>query len=852
MRYGDTGQLYRIIKSDLQDGDTGVLNISCEHVIATLCDDLMFGAKQYGGGTIRTPAVITWLLNQQTTKNWILAECDFDRRFEYLWEQENILNALYSIPKEFSKAYKWTFDTTTYPWRLSLKAIDETIHPEYYIRAKRNMLSSGTAQDFADICTRIYPLGYGEGVNQMTIKEAKVTNVRMINNVAVNATVDAASETKYGNTYIQSPDEIIALYGIKQKVLVDRRFEDPNSLFSYAQTTLEALQVPSMSRSFDVIDLYPLTSQDIDNAEPGKICKMTGDDTIAYVTKTVRVLDDPGNLQIDLSTKATDVASTIADLADRVRIESVYAQGATQLYQHSKDDNATSEKGSVLNLYFPEEMRQINKVLLKVQLDKFRSYSNTAKSNGGFKQTYTIDDSSKDITSQTNTENKELTVREQTQTYSVEASEKEYSVSESSQTYSVEASEKEYSVREQSQTYSVGAQDKTVTASVSAIKTTNMTADTGQNISTTMSGGGTGQTSVESGGGGISLDPSSISVTVNIAATGSDSWNGTDIYSKFQKVYGLTTGNLDTGSHTHSTDYDGNHGHAISDESYQGHRHSISDDDDYTGYEKVSGLSIDSNYGSHKHTISFSGGHKHSIEDESFQGHRHAIDTALLKHWHTFDAPVSGSITVNNTEAGQSGFSHSHSFRIGDHSHTLNIGHQHNYDISHSHTITIPGHSHTIKIPAHSHTITIPGHSHTIKIPGHSHNIKIPGHSHNIKIPGHSHTFACPSHKHNITIPGHSHTVEIPAHDHVIEPGIFEDTKNNSDGFSIWVNGVWKQTFNKQTSWEGDITQWLLNDKNQVPRDSWIKVEIRPNNLAYVISSVFVQGFVQSRGGGNY
>ena len=235
VRYGDTGQLYRIIKSDLQDGDTGILNISCEHVIATLCDDLMFGAVQYGGGTIRTSQVITWLLSRQTTQNWALTECDFDRRFEYLWEQENILNALYSIPKEFSKAYKWTFDTTTYPWRLSLKAIDETIHPEYYIRAKRNMLSSGTAQDFADICTRIYPLGYGEGVNQLTIKD--------VNN---------------GVPYLQSPDSIVALYGIKQKVLVDRRFENAEALKEYAQTTLDALQVPSMSRQFDVVDFIPV------------------------------------------------------------------------------------------------------------------------------------------------------------------------------------------------------------------------------------------------------------------------------------------------------------------------------------------------------------------------------------------------------------------------------------------------------------------------------------------------------------------------------------------------------------------------------------------------------------------
>ncbi len=364
VRYGDDGELYRIIKVERQDDDTPILSVSCEHVIAVLVDELMFGAIQYGGGTIKTADVIRYLLSRQINQNWILDECDFERRFEYLWEQENILNALYSIPREFTKAYKWTFDTTVYPWKLSLKAIDATIHPEFYIRAKRNMLSSGTEQDYTGICTRIYPLGYGEGVNQLGIKE--------INN---------------GLPYLQSPAEIVAQYGIKEKVLVDRRYENAESLKEYAQTMLEGLQTPSMSRSFDVVDLYPLTSQDIDNAEVGKICKMTGDDTIAYVTKTVRVLDEAGNLKIDLSTKAIDVVSEIADLADRVRIETVYAQGATQLYQHSKDANATPSKGMIMSLYFPAEMRQINKVLMRLKLGQFRSYSQATENSAAITQT---------------------------------------------------------------------------------------------------------------------------------------------------------------------------------------------------------------------------------------------------------------------------------------------------------------------------------------------------------------------------------------------------------------------------------------------------------------------------------
>lgn len=105
------------------------------------------------------------------------------------------------------------------------------------------------------------------------------------------------------------------------------------------------------------------------------------------------------------------------------------------------------------------------------------------------------------------------------------------------------------------------------------------------------------------------------------------------------------------------------------------------------------------------------------------------------------------------------------------------------------------------------------------------------------------------SHSHTFSIAAHSHKINIPAHSHDIVAGIFE--KGNPTAFDIYVNGTKKVLINAK-SWEGDITQWLLNSSKQIPRNSWIKVEIKPNDLAYVISSVFVQGFVQSRGGGNF
>lgn len=353
-RYGNDSQLYRRIRKPMRTGAVGVETISCEHVIATLCDNVLFGAHTYGGTGTHTRDVINYILSKQTTQNWVLQDCDFDYAYEYNWEQENLLNALYSIPEVFTDPYMWVFDTTVYPWRVSLKRLLNTERPDFYIRAKRNLVFKQSEADYSNICTRLYPLGYGEGINQL-----KITDVND------------------GKPYLEAPASVVAQYGVKEKVLVDRRFEDAETLKAYGQSVLDELLQPSMTRRYDVIDLYPITSQDIDRAEVGKICKLTEDGSTAYITRTTRILDEPGNLQLDLSTKASDVASAIADLAERVRIESVYAQGATQLYQHSKDANATPEKGMIISLYFPSEMRQINKVLMRLKLNKFRSYSAT-------------------------------------------------------------------------------------------------------------------------------------------------------------------------------------------------------------------------------------------------------------------------------------------------------------------------------------------------------------------------------------------------------------------------------------------------------------------------------------------
>ena len=355
----DGGQLYRILTPRKSKNDVTIRIYDCEHVIATLTDDVLFGQHTVGNVGVYTRDVINYVLSKQTVQRWVLDECDFNRQVEYAWEKEKLLAALFSIPNRFTDPYIWTFNTSVFPWRVSLKAINPAGTPGFYIRAGKNLLSSEEEQGGTEICTRLYCLGYGEGVNQLTIADA--------NN---------------GDPYLLAPQAKINEYGLITRIFVDRRFEDAQSLKERGQAILAELQEPKITRTFEVADLYKLTNDDLDHAELGRIARLTEDNTQTYITGITRNHDVPGDMTLTLSTKAVDVASSIADLADRQRIEQVYSQGATQIYAQSVQANATESVKAKLNFYIPAEMRIVNGVKVKINLSPFRSYSR-ATSGGG-------------------------------------------------------------------------------------------------------------------------------------------------------------------------------------------------------------------------------------------------------------------------------------------------------------------------------------------------------------------------------------------------------------------------------------------------------------------------------------
>lgn len=344
----DGSELYRIMPITVAIEETGGVTYQCEHVLATLLDNVLYGYHVIGNIGVYTDDVIRYILARQNTGNWELDSCDFRYQFEYGFENENLLSALFSVFAPFAEPCKLETNTKTYPWRLSIKRLQTTGTPDRYIRYRHNMTRFQQNQDPERVCTRIYPLGYGEGINQLTIKE--------VNN---------------GIPYLQSPPEIIAKYGLIEKVWIDRRYADAETLKAVASSILRNIQTPEVSYEIEYID----------NAEPGQRIRIIYPDSKEYVdtyiTEVSQNFDDITQSSITISNRDVSISSKISELAEKQWIAENYAQGATNVYCQSLQANCDGNSAASLNFIIPSELKIVNRVFAKVRIKPFRAYSKT-------------------------------------------------------------------------------------------------------------------------------------------------------------------------------------------------------------------------------------------------------------------------------------------------------------------------------------------------------------------------------------------------------------------------------------------------------------------------------------------
>lgn len=74
-----------------------------------------------------------------------------------------------SLGNVLTEPFTWDFDVSTTPWTVNLRrAAEEAGCGIYY---QRNLQQINKSVDASTLVTRLYLLGYGEGVNQLTIRD---------------------------------------------------------------------------------------------------------------------------------------------------------------------------------------------------------------------------------------------------------------------------------------------------------------------------------------------------------------------------------------------------------------------------------------------------------------------------------------------------------------------------------------------------------------------------------------------------------------------------------------------------------------------------------------------------------
>ena len=358
----DTG-LYRIIgmPSGEETAAGGVKTYSLEHVMATLLDDVLFGYHEIGGPGVTTAQVIQYILDQQQTERWVLGECEYSDQFAYKFENTSLLSALLSLGNVLTDEYTWVFDTSASPWTVSLKHADTA--PGCGIHYRRNMVEVEKEMDASTLVTRLYMLGYGEGVNQLTIRD-------------ING----------GVPYIDADTKNV--WGVKSSVYADTRIEDAATLKARGVALLNRLKNPYISYTASAVDLTRLTGQEWDKHMPGKLVRvLDGEHGIDFDARIVSIAKSdvrgrPGEIDITIANATRDAADSINTLADRMGISELYSQGATNLYSQQYADNADAQHPAKMRVYVPSGCVRINQMLLSWQMEAFRAYETGAAAGG--------------------------------------------------------------------------------------------------------------------------------------------------------------------------------------------------------------------------------------------------------------------------------------------------------------------------------------------------------------------------------------------------------------------------------------------------------------------------------------
>lgn len=364
----------QIIK--VKEANSIYYNVIGYHAINSLSRILLFGLHQYTG--LPVSETIQALLETEAEHggrkqvDWDFGGSDYDNVIDYSFENVSVYSALQSITKNWKEPNMWVYDTSVYPFKVSLRRMSNEITSR--LHSGYNLLELSVEDEYLAMANRYYALGSGEGVNQVNLLYAK----------------DLESETEAQNEhyYVENAGSI-EKYGLRESILVDRSITEPSLLLLAANEKLDYYSRLDPIIKVRAADVWEETCQPIDHFVPGQVCRIIEpeldyDEPWRIIRRTKPDLTGkPGDVELILGRMYNTIANAIDKVYNRDQEEKRTSQGATNIWTQSFGDNADADHPIEFVFRLPDDLLNVNKCVLDWTVSHFRTYSKGALGGGG-------------------------------------------------------------------------------------------------------------------------------------------------------------------------------------------------------------------------------------------------------------------------------------------------------------------------------------------------------------------------------------------------------------------------------------------------------------------------------------
>lgn len=232
------------------------------------------------------------------------------------------------------------------------------------IRLGYNLKEIIREYDPTDIVTRVIPLGYGEGINQLDITK-------------VNGGVEYLEDSSAINQY-----------GVIEGVVTNKDIQNDYTLKIWGQTILNEKKQPRLTYEQTALDLSVLTGHENEKYELGDtihtIVDVLSIDVYSRVIERERdLINNPWNPRLTISTRPITLTDQIIDLKQRNLTLENAPQGSTYIDTYGYAENIDTEHPFQLPVWLSPDILNVNRVRLHIDSQKYRAYEKGAASGGG-------------------------------------------------------------------------------------------------------------------------------------------------------------------------------------------------------------------------------------------------------------------------------------------------------------------------------------------------------------------------------------------------------------------------------------------------------------------------------------